>query len=90
MSLWIEVSQGKETVKILYDFSRSDQVLFYNAKILGIDFKALNFLGLSHGHTDHYGCLYEILGKTRRECKLFVHPEALKRMIPQRKSGVST
>jgi 7,8-dihydropterin-6-yl-methyl-4-(beta-D-ribofuranosyl)aminobenzene 5'-phosphate synthase len=79
LSLWVEASQKGKPLKVLYDFGRSDRVLFHNAEILGLDFGELDFLVLSHGHVDHYGCLYEILKRTGEKCKLVIHPEALKR-----------
>jgi 7,8-dihydropterin-6-yl-methyl-4-(beta-D-ribofuranosyl)aminobenzene 5'-phosphate synthase len=79
LSLWVDVSQTGESLKLLYDFGRSDRVLFHNAEILGLDFKELDYLVLSHGHIDHYGCLYEVLKRTGSKCKLVIHPEAIKR-----------
>jgi 7,8-dihydropterin-6-yl-methyl-4-(beta-D-ribofuranosyl)aminobenzene 5'-phosphate synthase len=76
LSLWVEVSEGRKTTRILYDFGRSGQVLFHNAKILGIDLEKLDFLVLSHGHIDHYGGLAKILRMTGEKCKLILHPEA--------------
>lgn len=76
MSMWVEVSQDNHTIKILYDFGRSEQVLLRNAEILELDFKQLDFLVLSHGHVDHYGCLAEVLKQTDKKCQLFIHPEA--------------
>jgi len=79
LSLWIEVFEGEKSCKILYDFGRSDQVLFHNAKILGLDLRELDFLVLSHGHVDHYGSLLKVLRRTGEKCKLMAHPEATKR-----------
>ncbi len=53
LSLWIEVSDKGQTKKILYDFGRSNQVLPHNANLLGLDFRQLDSLVLSHGHIDH-------------------------------------
>jgi 7,8-dihydropterin-6-yl-methyl-4-(beta-D-ribofuranosyl)aminobenzene 5'-phosphate synthase len=77
LSLWIEVSEKEDKLRIMYDFGRSRQVLHHNVKIVGLDLKELDFLVLSHGHVDHYGCLPDLLEKTMRKCKLMVHPEAL-------------
>ncbi|RLB01787.1 MAG: hypothetical protein DRG83_09570 [Deltaproteobacteria bacterium] len=75
-SLWIEVSKKGQSIKILYDFGRSNQVLLRNAEILGLDLRRLDFLVLSHGHVDHYGCLSQVLKKTGKRCKLIIHPDA--------------
>ena len=78
-SLWVEVFKNEEAVKILYDFGRSSQVLLHNIQILGLDLRDLDFLVLSHGHIDHYGCLYRVLKKASRKSKVLMHPEAMKR-----------
>jgi 7,8-dihydropterin-6-yl-methyl-4-(beta-D-ribofuranosyl)aminobenzene 5'-phosphate synthase len=76
LSLWIEVSDKGWTKRILYDFGRSDQVLLHNAELLRLDFRQLDFLVLSHGHVDHYGCLLRVLENTDDGCKLIIHPDA--------------
>ena len=86
LSLWIEVSDKGRTKRILYDFGRSDQVLLRNAELLGLDYNELDFLVLSHGHIDHYGCLLHVLKNTDERCKLIVHPKAYgrKRFVRQK------
>lgn len=86
LSLLIEVSDKGRTKRILYDFGRSDQVLLRNAELLGLDYNQLDFLVLSHGHIDHYGCLLHVLKNTDERCKLFVHPKAYgrKRFVRQK------
>jgi 7,8-dihydropterin-6-yl-methyl-4-(beta-D-ribofuranosyl)aminobenzene 5'-phosphate synthase len=79
LSLWVEVSEGKKTKKILYDFGRSGQLLLRNSKILGVDLEKLDFLVLSHGHPDHYGGMAKILRMVGGKCKLILHPEATRR-----------
>jgi 7,8-dihydropterin-6-yl-methyl-4-(beta-D-ribofuranosyl)aminobenzene 5'-phosphate synthase len=74
LSLWIEVSDNDRTMRILYDFGRSEQVLLRNVELLGLDFRTLDYLVLSHGHLDHYGCLFHVLENTSDGCKLIVHP----------------
>jgi 7,8-dihydropterin-6-yl-methyl-4-(beta-D-ribofuranosyl)aminobenzene 5'-phosphate synthase len=76
LSLWIEVFEEDQTKRILYDFGRSEHVLLRNAEFLGLDFRKLDYLVLSHGHIDHYGCLLPVLESTDDRCKLIVHPDA--------------
>lgn len=76
LSLWIEVWSRGEKYRLLYDFGRSEDVLLHNARLLGLDFSRLDFMVLSHGHIDHYGCLLPVLSKTKQQCRLFLHPKA--------------
>ncbi len=76
LSLWIDVWNQGQKHSILYDFGRSEQVLLHNAELLGLDFSQLDFLVLSHGHVDHYGCLFPVLQEAGQECRLFFHPKA--------------
>ncbi len=76
LSLWIEVWSRGEKYSVLYDFGRSEDVLLRNARLLGLDFSRLDFMVLSHGHIDHYGCLLPVFRKTRQQCRLFLHPKA--------------
>jgi len=76
LSLLIEVFDKGNTKRILYDFGRSDRVLPHNAELLGVDFSQLDYLVLSHGHIDHYGCLRQALKESANHCKLVVHPNA--------------
>ena len=90
LSLWIEIwNQGKR-YSLLYDFGRSEEVCLHNASLLGLDFSGLDFLVLSHGHIDHYGCLLHVLDKTKEACKLFFHPRACgRRRFVLKKDGVA-
>jgi len=76
LSLWIEIWNQGQKRSILYDFGRSGQVLLHNAELLGLNFSQLDFLVLSHGHVDHYGCLLPVLQEAGQECRLFFHPKA--------------
>lgn len=76
LSLWIEVSDEDQTKRMLYDFGRSEHVLLRNVELLGLDVRKLDYLVLSHGHLDHYGCLMRVLENTSDGCKLIVHPKA--------------
>ncbi len=76
LSLWVEVWNGGRPLRILYDFGRSNRVLFHNALLLDIDLHLADFLVLSHAHEDHYGGLSRVLRNTPESCKLVVHPAA--------------
>ncbi|MBU4201512.1 MAG: MBL fold metallo-hydrolase [Actinomycetia bacterium] len=59
----------------LWDCGQSD-VAVHNAKLLGIDLRNLEGIGISHGHFDHAGGLMEVLSASGPK-KLFMHPTAL-------------
>ncbi len=89
LSIWLEVGDKDNTLRILYDFGRTDKVLFHNAEQLGVDIGAADFMVLSHAHGDHYGGLTKALRNAQESCRLVVHPAAcgIKRFI---KFGEST
>jgi len=76
MSLSVEVFEGKRSLKVLYDFGRSAEVMPRNMELLGIDPRQFDYLVLSHGHVDHYGNLAKMLEATSARCKLVLHPDA--------------
>jgi len=43
--------------KILYDVGNSGLPVLHNAKLLGIDLSSIDYIVLSHGHSDHTGGL---------------------------------
>lgn len=61
--------------RILFDTGQHE-VLFTNAKALGIDLSNLDRLILSHGHYDHTGETAKIL-QLNPTCHLYLHPEAM-------------
>jgi 7,8-dihydropterin-6-yl-methyl-4-(beta-D-ribofuranosyl)aminobenzene 5'-phosphate synthase len=83
LSLWVEVWDKGKVVRILYDFGRSDKVLLHNARQLGVDIGAADFMVLSHAHGDHYGGLTRALRSAQASCRLVAHPAAcgIKRFI---------
>ena len=63
----------KDTKKILFDTGLG-KALFYNAKILNIDLKDIDYVILSHSHNDHTGGLNEFL-KINSRAKVIAHKE---------------
>ncbi len=58
----------------LWDCGLSD-VALHNARILGIDLRDVEGIGISHGHLDHAGGLPFVLRATGRK-KVYMHPLA--------------
>jgi 7,8-dihydropterin-6-yl-methyl-4-(beta-D-ribofuranosyl)aminobenzene 5'-phosphate synthase len=71
LSFWIEFGSRK----VLFDTGQSE-ILFHNARVLGIDVEAVDAVVLSHGHYDHTGGLRRIL-ETVPAVPVYLHPRAL-------------
>jgi len=71
LSFWIEIGSRR----ILFDTGQSE-ILFHNARILGIDLGKVDAIVLSHGHYDHVGGLQRIL-EIAPAVPIYLHPQAL-------------
>jgi len=71
LSFWIELGSRR----ILFDTGQSD-ILFHNARVLGIDLGKVDAIVLSHGHYDHVGGLGRIL-EMAPTVPVYLHPQAL-------------
>ncbi|MGH7400526.1 MAG: MBL fold metallo-hydrolase [Candidatus Rokuibacteriota bacterium] len=57
----VEITRGTETTRIGFDFGPTEAAITHNFRVLGLDPGAIDALGLSHGHADHYGGLLGFL-----------------------------
>ena len=64
-----------EKHRILLDTGASD-VFIRNAEQMGIDLSAVDYVFISHGHSDHAGGLQHIVGRNRK-AKVLVSPDAI-------------
>lgn len=77
LSLWIETTSTEgETARVLYDFGRGQSVLLHNLGLLELDPASADYLVLSHGHIDHYGCLMRLLERGDITAPLLAHQKA--------------
>jgi 7,8-dihydropterin-6-yl-methyl-4-(beta-D-ribofuranosyl)aminobenzene 5'-phosphate synthase len=72
LSMHAESKRGRETRRLLMDFSFTPEALNNNLNLLAIDPAELDALVLSHGHYDHFGGLVGFLqqSKGKRKAKL--------------------
>jgi 7,8-dihydropterin-6-yl-methyl-4-(beta-D-ribofuranosyl)aminobenzene 5'-phosphate synthase len=62
----VEVTLGKATTRVAFDFGQTDASLNHNIRELGIEPRSLDAVALSHGHRDHFGGLMGFLHAHRR------------------------
>jgi len=75
LSMLIEVFRGSEKHTVLFDAGQSEIAVPFNLRLLNIDVKEIEAIVLSHGHTDHFGALLEIL-RAKGSTPLVLHPDA--------------
>ena len=66
---WVEVTRGRETRRLSFDWGLTGESYLNNLRELGLDPAALDGLALSHGHQDHWGGLPGFLRDSRRVMK---------------------
>jgi 7,8-dihydropterin-6-yl-methyl-4-(beta-D-ribofuranosyl)aminobenzene 5'-phosphate synthase len=75
----VEVTRGRDTARLLFDFGLTAESLTHNFRELGLDAARLDALALSHGHADHFGGLLGFLSAYRRamraELRFYGHPD---------------
>jgi 7,8-dihydropterin-6-yl-methyl-4-(beta-D-ribofuranosyl)aminobenzene 5'-phosphate synthase len=65
----IEVTRGRETARIAFDFGLTAGAMAHNFRELDLDAGAIDVLALSHGHSDHFGGLLGFLSAYRRRMR---------------------
>lgn len=70
LSLYVKIDDKQ----ILFDTGRTDKFL-YNAKKLGVEIEDIDYVVISHGHSDHGGGLYQFL-LINKKAKVFLKKEA--------------
>jgi len=92
LSLLISAQLGSEKRTLLFDAGPEGATFLRNAKILGVDFAAVEAVVLSHGHWDHAGGLLAAVDAIARArpteaADCFVHPGMFAQRATQRPNG---
>jgi len=67
LSLWLESQRAGVDRTMMLDYGYSQNVLYNNMELIGVDPKKLDALIVSHGHFDHFGGLLGFLDKYRAQ-----------------------
>ena len=67
LSLWLESQRAAEERTMMLDYGYSQNVLYNNMELIGVDPRKLDALIVSHGHYDHFGGLMGFLDKYRAQ-----------------------
>jgi 7,8-dihydropterin-6-yl-methyl-4-(beta-D-ribofuranosyl)aminobenzene 5'-phosphate synthase len=76
LCLLVRVQRGTQKHTLLFDTGYNNMGVLHNMDRLAVDPNELEAIVLSHGHMDHTGSLYPILGKISGSIPLVVHPDA--------------
>ena len=92
LSMLITTQVGAEKRTMLFDAGPEGATFLRNAKILGVDFSAVDAVVLSHGHWDHAGGLVAAVesiaaARGKRDTPCFVHPGMFGQRASQRPNG---
>jgi 7,8-dihydropterin-6-yl-methyl-4-(beta-D-ribofuranosyl)aminobenzene 5'-phosphate synthase len=66
---WVEVTRGRDSARVAFDWGLTGESYLNNLRELGLDPTGLDALALSHGHQDHWGGLPGFLRDSRRVMK---------------------
>ena len=76
ISLLVRATKDRNTTTILFDVGLTGSVLAHNLDALGEAPSAIDHVVLSHGHPDHYGGVYQLLGLVDRPLPVITHEDA--------------
>jgi len=81
LAMSIEITEGEHKRLFLLDTGGPKNTIIENAQSMGIDFSNYEKLILSHGHTDHYGGMLNVLPKLKEGCEIILTPNSYNQHI---------
>lgn len=69
LSYFIQVTTEGKVHSFMFDYGLDPRGVSNNIKVLGLDLKQIEAMGLSHGHFDHFGSLLGFLKEHQSEIK---------------------
>ncbi len=76
LSLLVEATKGRHTLRVLFDVGLTGKVLKHNMKVLGVDPSSIDHVVISHGHPDHFGGIHRFLELAGRRVPVATHHDA--------------
>jgi 7,8-dihydropterin-6-yl-methyl-4-(beta-D-ribofuranosyl)aminobenzene 5'-phosphate synthase len=75
LSFLVEAEDQRSRIhKIVFDTGAVKESLLYNIRRLKLNLSNLEYIVLSHGHSDHTAATVELLKMAKREVKVLTHP----------------
>ena len=76
----ISIKHHEGNNNVLFDFGFSEHGAAYNAEVLDIDLKKIDYCVVSHGHKDHIGGFEQVIKKiNKKDIPLLIHPAAFRK-----------
>ncbi len=76
ISLLVEATSGRHSVRVLFDVGLTGSVLAHNLRVLGVDPAGVDHVAISHGHPDHFGGIHRFLELAGRRIPVATHRDA--------------
>jgi 7,8-dihydropterin-6-yl-methyl-4-(beta-D-ribofuranosyl)aminobenzene 5'-phosphate synthase len=72
----VRATAGRHTTTVLFDVGLTGKVLAHNFAALHLDPASIDHVAISHGHPDHYGGIFSLLGLRDRTVPVVTHSDA--------------
>lgn len=76
ISLLVRITRDRKSTTVLFDVGLTGSVLLHNLAALRESPLEIDHVVISHGHPDHYGGIYDVLGLMERHVPVITHEDA--------------